>query len=119
MPEPTDKNPAATPDRYRHKPTEVEAMRLTESNPAEVAAWCNGRRVKQSGSYHDYVVFDRPHLGTAGVYFGEYLVLDGEFRAWSAAEFEATYERSALTSAGQSKSMGPRPRLSGGTEVAE
>ena len=37
-----------TPQKFRKKPVEIEAVRLTLSNPFAVALWCGGRRYGNS-----------------------------------------------------------------------
>lgn len=55
----------STPETYRKKPVEIEAMQLTRDNADKVAAWCGGRVIRDAkpGDPSDvYIALDIPTL---------------------------------------------------------
>lgn len=91
----TDSSIADRPQRWRKKPVEVEAFRLTEFNGGAVAAWCNGtlRGGPSGGSRGGSVIIDTLE-GRMSAQPGDYVLkgVKGEFYPCKPDIFEATYE---------------------------
>lgn len=87
--------------KYRKRPVEIEAVRVTPDNVDEVARWCGGRVVRESKPSDPsdvYVALQIPTLEgvmTAQTYHGgDYLIrgVAGEFYPCKPDIFDATYE---------------------------
>lgn len=84
-----------TPKRYRKKPVEIEAVKITESNIAAVAVWCKGFQVVARDLSSTPVALTIPTLeGNMRAEMGDYIIrgVEGEFYACKRRIFEKTYE---------------------------
>lgn len=75
--------------KYRKRPVEIEARRLTLWNEHDVVKWCGG---KDSDSF--YITIPTPE-GEMRAEIGDYIIkgVKGEFYPCKPDIFEATYER--------------------------
>lgn len=88
------------PQKYRKKPVEIEAVRLTDEpgSADDVAAWCGGRAIHEESprDYTDvYIAVDIPTLeGIMRASEGDYVIrgVQGEFHPCKPDIFKATYE---------------------------
>lgn len=94
----------ARPSKWRKRPVEIEAMRLTWENRAAVAAWCDGRcaEVAPSGTvYAPGILIVTTLEGAIYADEGDWIIkgVADEFYPCKPAIFAATYERAdgALT----------------------
>ena len=84
--------------RYRKRPVEVEAIRWTGANLAEVQEFCGGRflAVQPGGEDPDQTaeVYDKLHGTWMHVYDGQWVIrgIQDEFYPVAADVFTATYE---------------------------
>jgi hypothetical protein len=81
--------------RFRKKPVEIEAMRLTKENGGIVAAWCGGvLRGGPGGGSRGGTVLIRTLEGTMAAEPGDYVIqgVAGEFYPCKPDIFAATYE---------------------------
>lgn len=94
--------------RYRKKPVVVEAMRLTERDARDVAAWCDGQvrilvEQKFGGDTREFItgleIVTLEGVMTANL--GDYVIrgVQGEFYPCKREIFEATYELAEEASA--------------------
>lgn len=77
--------------RYRRRPQEVDAVRLTEANAWLLRDWCNGSAIQIAGK-NGLLVDTRD--GLARVAVGEWLVryADGSFARYDDARFNVVFE---------------------------
>lgn len=85
--------------RYRKKPVEIEAMRLTTDNPKDVCDWINSNVVRQGidlkfGYDHTGSVVIDTLEGVMTANIGDWVIrgVKGEFYPCKPEIFEATYE---------------------------
>ena len=84
--------------KYRKKPVEIEAMRLTKANVHEVVAWCGGKHTEAQvpapgrGLNPGIVIFTLE--GEMLAAYGGYVIrgVQGEFYPCKPDIFAATYE---------------------------
>ncbi len=89
-----------TPERWRKKPVEIEAMRYDGENCVEIAQWLRVHdvRIGQTGTRKASI----PTLeGTMYASPGDWIIkgVQGEFYPCKPDIFEQTYERAALVAA--------------------
>lgn len=99
---------AEQPRRFQRRKNEIEAIRVTEDNAAEIAKWCGGQAVKNlkkensylpsSGSYGaatgEMPILRVPVLGEPlAIHNGEWLIKDeeGRYSAMSNKEFQLEF----------------------------
>jgi hypothetical protein len=84
------------PTRFRSKPTEVEAMLVTEDNYTEVADWCDGGYTVSPKTMHSpgYVSVEVPtNAGNASAKLGWWVVKGPhDFYPVDPQTFEARWE---------------------------
>lgn len=83
-----------TPRKFRKKPVEVEAVRLTTENAHEVAGWCGGAVRPNMMNLTPFEVDLRTNNGWVEAKMGDYIVKSplGDFYPCSADVFEACHE---------------------------
>lgn len=93
------------PETFRKRPVEVQAVRWTGDNAAEVEAFAGGlfHRTKPSDVWPDITaeVWDELHSTWVGVKTGQWIIrgVKGEFYPCAADVFDETYERVAGSNA--------------------
>jgi hypothetical protein len=83
-------------ERFRKRPVEIEAQRLTTDNQDEIAGWCGGRlsHATRYGKPIGGVLIDTLE-GAMGACVGDWIIrgVQGEFYPCKPDIFEKTYER--------------------------
>ena len=85
----------STPQKFRKKPVEIEAMHMAEPNtPDDVARWCGGRVVGDGITFHPYSIEIDTLEGTMRGEYGDWIIkgVQGEFYPCREDIFQATYE---------------------------
>lgn len=80
--------------KYRKKPVEIEAYRLTEDNAIKLSKWCGGVICYPEEHNFDITIMIDTLEGTMSARLGSYIIkgVKGEFYPCKADIFEATYD---------------------------
>lgn len=84
----------SAPKRYRKKPVEVEAVRLTPENGVELSIWCAGKPVFSTITDKPIYIDIPTREGTMTAEVGDYIIrgVEGEYYPCKPEIFEKTYE---------------------------